>query len=88
VEGNGTFTWSFDHCLLKTNPVSGYTANYIQCIFDKDPLFTDPAKSKLYPDTLSPLINAGIFMNVNSDILGQIRDDRPDIGAYERIERK
>lgn len=88
AEGGGSFTWSFDHCLLKTKILTAYSQNYNQCILDKDPLFKDPAKHKLYPDTLSPLQDAGVFMGVPKDILNIVRDDRPDIGAYERIERK
>jgi hypothetical protein len=48
------------------------------------PLFVDPTVQDFRPDSLSPLINAGISLGITTDITGKKRDDKPDIGAYER----
>lgn len=52
----------------------------------KDPRFVDPSKNKFSLDTLSPAHDAGMVLSpaINTDIIENPRDSKPDIGAYER----
>lgn len=50
------------------------------------PLFIAPESYNYKLDTLSPAINAGIFLpEINTDLEGKMRIDNPDLGAFERI---
>ncbi|MGB3585522.1 MAG: choice-of-anchor Q domain-containing protein [Tunicatimonas sp.] len=56
-------------------------------IFNKDPLFVDPAIAQFQLDTLSPAINQGIRTSILKDFNGALRDEQPDLGAYEYHEQ-
>jgi len=74
-------TTSFQNCLIKSKNSSEY---FIETILNKDPLFQDKEKLnfQLKPD--SPAIGKGKpNIGVLEDILGKIRKNPPDIGAYE-----
>jgi hypothetical protein len=78
------FFFTFDHSLVKlteatVQPVSGH---FLSCIFNEDPLFTDPATDDFHLDSLSPAIGKGIPMGIQLDIDGNSRSDTPDLGAY------
>ncbi len=51
-----------------------------------DPLFVYPAGYDYRLDTLSPAKDTGEKIGVLNDLDGNLRDDKPDRGAYERIE--
>jgi hypothetical protein len=90
------FNYTFDHCLLRTSHSSD--PNDKDCIFNKDPLFTDYEKNDLTIDTvISPVINKGSLdvintslVNIQYDIDGVDRtaDGQPDLGAYEFVQGK
>jgi hypothetical protein len=90
---NLTTNYSFDHCLVKLDTITSLFwegDEFPGTILNKNPLFIDINKYDFRPDTLSPLINNGnsIFsVFCSSDIRGvsRIADDKPDIGAFERI---
>jgi len=50
------------------------------------PGFKDPFLYDFSLDTLAFAQDKGTQLGISDDILGQLRDDIPDIGAYERIE--
>lgn len=50
-----------------------------------NPLFFDPSKYDYTLDTLSPAIDAGLDIGVTLDLDGNMRDEFPDIGAFERM---
>jgi hypothetical protein len=87
-----TGSYSFDHCLVKLDTITAKFWNkddFPSTIVNKDPRFIDASAWDLRPDTLSPLVNRGSKLMVNSfpvDIRGVPRNlyGDPDIGAYER----
>jgi len=85
-------TYRFDHCLMKIDTDS---IDYLS-----DPLFSniingeeprlDSVPVRYGPDTLSPVIDAGLddhAIGVPFDLFGNDRlaDDAPDLGAIERV---
>lgn len=78
------FSFSFDHCWLKTSLQQKFPDAFTACIFNVDPKFKNIEKPDLEPDTLSPLLGAGKPIGVNNDIKGRPRStENPAIGAYE-----
>jgi hypothetical protein len=70
------------NCVIKRTPVG--TDNFYQTIFwNQNPLFTDVQTYDFTFPTSSKLNNNGFFTSVALDILGNPRNDPPDIGAYE-----
>lgn len=82
----GTFNYLFDHCFIRSQMDIRNDAGFVNVTINTDPLFVKPEAFDLHPDTLSPLINAGIDMQVTDDLDGHPRSvDTPDIGAYELL---
>jgi len=87
-----TGTYLFDHCLVKmdTLTVSVWKKDkFPRTDVNRDPGFIDAVGFDFRPDSLSPLINMGSNLLINTypaDIRGYSRmtDGLPDIGAYER----
>lgn len=79
----GTFTYLFDHCFIRTTLSTTDETHFSSVTVNTDPMFVDAAKYNLRPDTLSPLIDAGIDMGVPTDLEDILRSSVPDIGAYE-----
>lgn len=51
----------------------------------KDPLFVDPAQLNFTLQPNSPALNKGKSLSgLNHDYRGELRDDKPDLGAFER----
>lgn len=71
----------FDYCLLKSNKQADLISNH--SIFNKDPLFMDSYNADFHLDTLSPAIDKGIEMGNLRDLDGLLRDEKPDLGAFE-----
>lgn len=83
LSGGADFTFAFNHNLLK----SGITGlDTLGNIVNQDPLFVDHTRYDYKLDTLSPAKDAGIFIGITMDLEGNLRDSKPDMGAYERIE--
>ena len=79
------FSWKAGNNLLKTTPETVATfGSGTGSILGRNPKFVSMARLNFRPDTLSPLIDAGIPLNIPRDITGKPRDAKPDIGAYER----
>ena len=55
-------------------------------ILNADPLFLEPVNFNYRLDTLSPAKDIGHSLGILSDLDGNLRDNLPDLGAYERIE--
>jgi len=80
-ESSSTFNYQFDHSLLKNNQTQD--ENYVNCLFNIDPLFIDYTVNDYHLDTLSPMIHQGIPMGNPVDLDGVNRSNLPDLGAYE-----
>ncbi len=50
------------------------------------PGFISPFQREYQIDSLSIARNAGIDIGIDFDIRGLLRDEQPDIGAFERID--
>jgi hypothetical protein len=77
----------FQNCLVKAEKNDQY---FKECVHNEDPMFTDkdkPNKEKLnYTlQPSSPAIGKGKPIGVLLDILGNLRGNPPDIGAYEYV---
>ena len=75
------FSLSMFNNLLKT---SNETFVGFNNILNEDPLFIDPENFDYQLDSLSPAINSGVGLGIAIDLLGNSRDNPPDIGAYEK----
>ncbi len=80
----------FDRNILKLEITEGWDGyNFENCIINSDPLYISGINYDFRPDTLSPMVDAGL-VNYGTlypnDIRGYSRviDEAPDIGAYER----
>ena len=73
-----------ENSLLKTRIQETFSGNGNLLNIPASPLFIDPSILNFRPDSLSPIIDAGVQLSVAEDITGKKRDDKPDIGAYER----
>ena len=82
------YSFSFDHCLIKSNDAVSAIAGFENVIFNQDPLFRDPAQNNLQLMEESPARNTGnpvTALKVPLDILQVPRTFKPDPGAYEWI---
>lgn len=77
------FTYTFNHCLLKTTKNIAYPGHFDNCWKNEDPRFIDPANYKFAIDSASFAIGKGIPMGVDFDILGNLRTNPTDLGAYQ-----
>lgn len=90
---DGIFNYSFDHCLTKIDREELdfiLDDNFKSITNGTDPLF-DSLRVSYELDTLSPAIDMGNFdyaIDVPEDKKGDNRfyDQKPDLGAFERIE--
>lgn len=74
-----------DHCLLNMGTVRESFITFTDCIFNKDPLFTNTSKGDYTLKEGSPAIGAGTdFAAPNDDIKGNLRTS-VDIGCYQRL---
>ena len=94
--------WCFDHVLMRSDAKVDSLNNrkhFINIINDnnpkdpKDPAFVDYTKTNFQLDTLSAAKDKGSrkivldkLEHLGTDLLGRTRDEKPDLGAYERIE--
>jgi len=82
--GLGTFQISIDHTLVKSKISE---LNDFNNILNKDPKFVAPCSYTYELDTLSVAEDTGrVIPTITTDILGNIRDSKPDLGAYERLQ--
>ena len=78
----------FDHCLLAMKPVQD-AEHFIECLFQKDPLFTDPGEHDVHLTQKSPAIGKANSVWTQSfapkDHDGVLRSLPASIGAYEFV---
>jgi hypothetical protein len=94
--GEAVFNFRFDHCLLQLSDTFNISAtgHYYKVIKGLNPRFKDPFREMNFElDSLSPAKDAGspeFSLLFPFDLLNQSRtgDNAPDLGAYERIEKK
>lgn len=94
--GDAIFNFRFDHCLIQLNDTFNISSanHYNKIVKGADPRFRDPLREMIFElDSLSPAKDAGsreIAGLFPYDLLNQSRtsDNAPDLGAYERVEKK
>jgi len=77
------FTYLFDYCLLKSS--LGESLNTQNSFFNEDPLFIKPYEFDFHLDALSPAIDRGVLMGNPFDLDAVLRDEKPDLGAFEYV---
>jgi hypothetical protein len=75
-----------ENCLIRSQNDDFEVNNNILGTDPDFPQFIDPVKFNYQLDTLSPAQDQGRLLPIMTDLLGNPRDNKPDIGAYERIE--
>ena len=82
TEGGAAFVFQVGNSLLKTRTT---ILNANDNLINTQPRFFDELLYDYRLDSLSPLINSAPYINIDLDILGNVRDSLPDIGAYEWV---
>ena len=96
-DSDDIFNFKFTNCLIRFNdPNDNFTGSqydfddillYENVEFNDDPEFLDPQNNQLQIPNGSPADGVGIMFGIlNSDILGMLRGNPSDLGAYESIE--
>ncbi len=91
---DGNLNYTFDHCLIKISDDTGRDENnFIDVIYNQDPLFVNTDNYNYELDTLSPAVDKANINYINSypaklstDIKGfeRLLNQKADIGAFER----
>lgn len=91
------FNYKFQNCLLKTLYTNATPANYVACVVNADPMFTDPTNFVYTLTSGSAAINIGNknivtytqlhMLNLSADLKGNSRTGTPtpDAGCYQYI---
>ncbi|MEP0367973.1 MAG: right-handed parallel beta-helix repeat-containing protein [Cyclobacteriaceae bacterium] len=85
ASGNANFTLEMSSNIIKSEQDFG-TTNYTSTENDF-PGFVDPFEFNFRLDSLSFARDKGEDLGYEFDVLGIPRDDKPDIGAHERVDR-
>jgi hypothetical protein len=75
--------FDFDYSVFKSETTYTDTFYGTQLFWNLPPLFTNPSEKDFTFGSNSSLSNKGISSTVFTDILGQARNNPPDIGAIE-----
>ena len=76
-----TLSATFENCLIRNTQS---LSNFVNCILNRDPQFTNNSEQKYTLRDYSPAIDAGKpGIGITTDITGAPRDATPDIGAFE-----
>jgi hypothetical protein len=97
--GGTLFNFKFEKCLVQWDTVfyKDYKPNFTDCISNIEAKFVDPYINDFQLDTLSVAIDAASLEIINSTMPSIILDRKgisrlipgpPDIGAYERVEKR
>jgi hypothetical protein len=92
IYDDGVSNYQFENCLIKTEEMLSNPTHFSDIILNQNPNFINPYDVFDFRlDTLSPAKDAGkiqIAQDVPFDFDGNNRlsDNKPDLGAYERIE--
>lgn len=86
ASGGTMFEVLVEHCMIRSQNSDFDINNNILETEPGFPRFVDPVEYNYQLDTLSPAIDRGRPLAIDSDLLGNPRDATPDMGAYERIE--
>jgi len=84
----GTFSYQFDHCLLKTSQNTSNALRFLHCYKNLDPQFTDIDVFNYTIKQSSPAKDSGdavISAPYPFDLNNKPRDGQPDLGAYEFV---
>jgi hypothetical protein len=82
------FNFLFENCLLHTNKNTSDPTHFSACLINKDPGFVNTETSDYRIDSISPAIKQGKELGILFDILGKVRGNPPDIGAYQYVPGK
>jgi len=77
-----TLNFQFSHCLIRSDSVFN-EPYYSNVLWNQNPLFNDVTQGDFLFSPNSPLNGNGFFTGLGLDILGNPRQNPPDIGAVE-----
>lgn len=81
-----SFEVLLEHTLIRSENQDFDINNNILGSDPSFPAFVDPVDYNYQLDTLSPAKDRGRLLSIPTDLIGNPRDDMPDLGAYERVE--
>lgn len=98
LEGHA-FNFQFEKCLVQWDNVyyKKYENNFSNCISNEEAKFIDSYTNDFQLDTLSPAIDAASIFIINSTVpditldrkgISRLIPGPPDMGAYERVEKR
>jgi hypothetical protein len=84
---------TFDYCIIRGENTNTYKNKFTNSLWNKDPKFKNGEYLNFKLDTLSPAKDAGklewgTFAPYDLNNKNRMNDKSPDLGAYERIEKK
>ena len=79
------FEYQFDHAIIRSKMSMTNHSRFVNCTANLDPRFVDVSKLDYRIDSISPAIDRGTDLGINTDILGNSRVLPPDLGAYEYV---
>lgn len=84
---NGTASFSFSNCLLKTE-TSIPQSLLLDCLINQDPKFSDRTSSDYHLQSDSPARGRGnaAYLRQQTDLDNRVRSNPPSIGAFEYFE--
>ncbi len=93
------FNFQFDYCFVNWDKTlyQKYEPKFTFCISNEEAKFMDPYTNNFQLDTLSVAIDAASVGIVNSTVpdikldrkgISRVVFDKPDLGAYERVEKR
>ncbi len=86
---NSHANFLFDHSIVRTSHQQQLGSFFENSLFNQNPLFESPSENDLRLQEESPAIGAGdpsIALDIPTDILGNSRVERVDMGAYQYYE--
>ena len=91
------FNFLFDRCLVQWTEKQEFASGFNKCIYNKEVKFIDPMINNFQLDTLSAAKDSAWVSIINlspTDIthdrkgISRLVDVQPDLGAYERVEKR
>lgn len=78
-----TFDLTFDHCLIQKEEIIDQNPDFINPIWNQDPVFVNASENDYHLESTSPLIDAGTSSGAPITDLDGVTRGTPDIGCYE-----
>jgi hypothetical protein len=93
IKANAASGVTFENCIIRGENTSAYLNKCSEITWNSDPKFINGEYLNFKLDTLSPAKNKGAkewgtYAPYDLNNISRMNDEAPDLGAYERIEKK